>query len=101
MTLTNHGDGSYTLTGDYQSWTTFDAYQTLEAGEYSIEASEGLTSFDSWDVLLQVGVLGADTQIKPGVPSIHLDAGRYRCQININSLLDGPRTIRPVLNRIP
>ncbi|OXN01114.1 hypothetical protein [Bifidobacterium vansinderenii] len=101
VTLTNNGDGTYTLTGEYKSWTTFEATVNLESGTYSIEASEGLTSFDSWDLLLQVAPSqSGDSLIKPGTPAATFEAGRYRCQINVNAALSEPRTIRPTLNRI-
>lgn len=102
LSLTGNGDGTYTVDGEYQSWTTFEAKVTLAAGEYSIAASEGLTSLSSWDLLLQVTPTEASSSsiIKPGTPTATLEAGRYRCQINVNAALSGARTIRPVLNRI-
>ena len=100
VTLTAVGDGLYHISGQFSSWTTFERTIPLEDGLYSIEASEGLTSFNSWDLLLQVSIPGGDTLIKPGPPTAYLPAGKYRCQINVNNTTAIGRTIRPVLYRV-
>ncbi|OXN01670.1 hypothetical protein [Bifidobacterium vansinderenii] len=101
VTLTPGPDGSYTTGGTWDKWTTFESTVELEAGLYTIEGSEGLTSLSSWDLILQVAPYpSGDAIIKPGTPSARLDAGRYRCQININSQGAIGRSVTPRLTRI-
>lgn len=101
VTLTAGPDGSYTTGGTWDKWTTFESTASLDAGLYTIEGSLGLTSLSSWDLILQVVPYpSGDAVIKPGTPSARLDAGRYRCQININSQGAIGRSVTPRLTRI-
>lgn len=101
VTLTALGDGSYTTSGEFSTWATFEQTLTLEAGRYTIDGSSGLTSLNSWDLILQIAPAPiGDALIKPGTPATSLPAGTYRAQINVNSQSGIGRTITPILVKI-